>query len=146
MTPAPPPDESTRLYLEDVARTSSAYHNVGQEFIHTTADKVELCLLRHQGVLASGTAWWAPLGILLTIVAVLLTADLRDVLGLSRHTWCAIFVMGLFAALVWLVVALRQAWRCRGKAGARYVIAELKGTSSVVPALTTPDTPESTSG
>jgi len=98
--------------VSDLVQISEVHLNLRQEVIITTEDKLRLCLSKHLAEMESRRAWIAPLGVFLTILAALITAKFQDV-GLEAATWKAVFVIGDFLALMWLILAVVKALRSR---------------------------------
>ena len=54
--------------------------------------------------------WIAPLGILITILVVLLTANFKDIIW-SPDTWAALFVLSAGLSFLWLIKSLWKAYQ-----------------------------------
>jgi hypothetical protein len=96
-----------RIVLGVLSQVSEVHLNVSQNVIVTTEDKLRLHLSDTAKVMGRKNAWIAPLGIVISIVLTLVTADFKDY-GLKAPTWEAIFIIGAVLASVWLVYALWQ--------------------------------------
>ena len=94
---------------KEIISESTTVINVGQEIITITKDKIEICLMKHLEKLKKRDAWLAPMGIALTMLVTLLSANFKDFI-VSKATWQAIFIIGFFLSVVWLVKTLRFAW------------------------------------
>lgn len=79
--------------------------NVSQRVILITEDKIRLCVESYVKKSRRETGWIAPLGILLSALATLITANFKDFF-LSASTWQAIFVLACIGAAGWLVWSL----------------------------------------
>ena len=86
------------------------HSNTGQTLIEITEDKLRLVLVQHLGVVESKRRWHVPFSILIALVSVSLTSDFRDVWGIGKATWQALFMFATVASIVWLVVTLRFAF------------------------------------
>jgi hypothetical protein len=98
---------------DEVLKRSKFTSNIGQEFLFTTRDRVELNLLKFQGALKSRSDWHAPAGTLATLIATLVAAQFRQALGLTSDVWQAMFVIATVAVGVWLVTTVVRAWKMR---------------------------------
>lgn len=115
---------------EDLIQKSISYTNIAQEFIHITSDKIKLCLLENQEVLKAKTGWITPLGILIALIAALVTADFKKTfLGLKPEVWEALFIISSILCSIWLIHALCRSYKYRHKGGIEDVIKKLKQTS-----------------
>ena len=109
-----PLDETRTKQLADALSSSprltipiSAFHdNIDQEIITVTCDRLKLRLLEHLGNVEGRRAWFAPLGVLLTTLAALLTASFTTFLGVDGAIWHAVFIMSMAGSAVWLMVSL----------------------------------------
>lgn len=125
-------DYSTKKITEinldkDLVEKSTSYTNIAQEFIYTTSDKVRLCLLENREVLKAKISWITPLGILIALIAALVTADFKKTfLGLKPEIWEALFIISSILCFLWLIYALGRSYKFRGKGGIEDVIKKLK--------------------
>ena len=128
MSENPPSKKITEINLgEDLIQKSTSYTNIAQEFIHTTSDKIKLCLIENQDVLKAKIGWITPLGILIALVAALVTADFKKTfLGLKPEVWESMFIISSILCFLWLIYALRRSYKFRGKGGIEDVIKKLK--------------------
>lgn len=88
---------------------TQVHGDLSQQVIQITVDKLTLILHRHASRLASQRDWLAPAGVVITIVATLVTTTFKDWL-LSAATWNALFVLVGVIAGVRLV---RSLWSLR---------------------------------
>jgi len=91
-----------------------------------TRDKLENLILRQRDRLTARQGWVAPLGLLLTLVLVLVTAEFREALGIDADVWQAFFIFFLIAMVIWLAAAARGAWINRGSDAADAILRELE--------------------
>jgi hypothetical protein len=128
--PSTPPQKRSEIQLDQELLQSSIVHkNVGQEFVVTTVDKVKLCLREHKEVLVSQLEWVAPLGTVLALLATLVAADFKDVFGLKKEDWRAIFVVGEITSFIWLIRCLYRAYKFRNRTSEDNFIEALKKRS-----------------
>jgi len=93
---------------KELVKGIKVHSTLEQEVLVTTSDKLRLCLIRHQKTLSGRFGWVAPLGMLLTLVITLLTTDFSNSLGLSQHTWKAIFILSSILVGLWLVCSVAK--------------------------------------
>ena len=98
---------------QNLIQNSHSHWNLGQEIIHTTEDKVRLCLHRHISKLLARERWVAPVSLLVTVAAALFASTFRDRFGLTASTWEALFLLLALGSAVWSVVTVIQAFRAR---------------------------------
>ena len=80
------------------------YQNTKQEIIAINEDKLRLILKDYEDSIKVNADWQTPLGLFVSILITLLTADFHDFLGLKKAVWQAIFVIVLFCSLYLLIV------------------------------------------
>lgn len=84
--------------------------DLSQEVITITVDKLSLILFQHAATIEDKKSWIAPAGILLTIIATLLTTTFKDYI-FSQSTWYAIFIISLILVILWFLRSLyRSIW------------------------------------
>lgn len=89
---------------------SQVHGDLSQEVVQITVDRLSLILYRHADALAHRKGILAPLGILLSLIATLVTATFNDWL-VPAATWKAIFILVGLATLLWLIAAIVRAVR-----------------------------------
>jgi hypothetical protein len=102
---------------KEVAKGVTLHSNVRQEYIVISADKARLCLHKHLTGALARSAWIAPAGIFLALLLPMVSADFKDVLGVSKSVWQAAALMGSFLTTIWLLSAIVQSARCRSRTG-----------------------------
>lgn len=85
------------------------YQNTKQEIIAINEDKLRLILKDYEDSIKVNTDWQTPLGLFVTILTTLLTADFHDFLGLAKAVWQAIFVLVLAFSLYLLITRVCNA-------------------------------------
>lgn len=90
------------------APTTVVHSNLDQEIIQITEDRLRLVLKDHLDRVEEGSAWQAPLGLLIGVVAAFATADFRDAY-FKAATWEAIFIITGVVSTVWLARASYRA-------------------------------------
>jgi|SRR5690554_1971714 len=91
-------------YTRKTVDVTEVHSNVDQRIIQITEDKIKLILKGHLENLENKKAWIAPLGILVTLLAVFCTTDFKKAF-FSADTWQAFFVMATILTVAWLVRA-----------------------------------------
>jgi Flp pilus assembly protein TadB len=105
-TPGQPEERSGAVLMRTQDMLGEQYRNVEQEIITVSADKVRLALNEYLERVESRTAWVAPLGVFVTLLATLLTTRFEDAAGLSKEVWQALFLFFAVASFGWLVRVL----------------------------------------
>lgn len=123
------PDKFNSSFKKSL-QNSSIYANVSQECIGTTVDKLKLSLIDNQKIMITQSAWHAPLGIFISLLLTLLTADFKTILGISKYCWQAIFIILAVISFVWLLKTGYKAFIYRSKDPIKEIIENLKGQSS----------------
>lgn len=96
---------------EDLVVVSQVHlMNLPQEVITTTEDKVRLCLSEHLKRMEQKRGWVTPLGILVALIATLMTTNFKDA-GLDAATWKAIFIIATGLSFGWLIYSVIKALR-----------------------------------
>jgi predicted phage tail protein len=81
------------------------YHkNVSQEVVEITTDKLRIILSQHIKKIERQKEWQTALGILLALVASLITAEFKTVFGVEAGVWKSLFILGAVASGVWLLL------------------------------------------
>ena len=94
-----PPIDNLTIPVEEVNM------NLSQKVIVTTEDKIRLCLEKYLKDLENKKEWIIPASILITILAVLITADFKNLL-FNREFWQALFVLAGIICFIWLIYSL----------------------------------------
>jgi hypothetical protein len=136
MSNPPPQPPDTRIDISQaVVQGSRVSVNVGQDFIATTRDKLELALIRYEQGLRARGEWIAPLGILLALLPSLLGAQFSDFLGFRKEVWQALYVVGAVLSAVWLFLSLVRLYRSRSERGIEAIIQRLRPSQTTSPRL-----------
>ncbi|MBL4634767.1 MAG: hypothetical protein JKY56_12915 [Kofleriaceae bacterium] len=107
--------------------------NLKSDLIEITEDKLENILMKHESKLGLKKAWIAPLGLLLTIVATLISAEFKDALGVPKATWSAFFILAALLSAVWLVASVVRLVMGRKECSIDALIAQVKNSSGEPP-------------
>lgn len=92
---------------QESIEVTEVHGDLSQQIIKITVDKLSLILHKHADAIERKKEWIAPLGILLTIIVVLVTATFNNKF-LAAETWAAIFIISAGLVGLWLV---KSAWR-----------------------------------
>ncbi len=79
--------------------------NVGLTVIVTTEDKVKLLIRDKQDIAKARDAWIAPLGVAVSMLLALISADFRDFV-IAAPVWKAMFIIALLLSVCWLIRTL----------------------------------------
>src|SRR5687767_5931342 len=91
-------------------------HNVRQEVILTTVDKLELCLIKERDSISSSREWIGAGAFTVSLFTTLVAADFKDA-WLKAPVWQAIYVMATGAGLIWTLLLGWKAYKVRGSGG-----------------------------
>ncbi len=101
-----PVDDITARMIQEGSHVT---FNLGQNVIATTEDKIRLCLIEHLQRMGKKNSWTTPLGILLTISAILPTTTFKNFI-IEADVWKAIFILSWIISLIWFLKCMREAW------------------------------------
>ena len=93
---------------------NATYINIGQDLIITTDLKVRPVLENGLRQAGRNREWFAPAGMLMTLVGSLVNSTFRD-LVLSKYTWEALYVLLAIVCFGWLIKSAIDAWNCPSK-------------------------------
>ena len=100
--------------------------NTKSDLIEITEDKLENILLKHLNKLNKVRGWLTPFSLTVTILIVLLTANFKLFLGITKEIWNAVFILGFFVTLIWTIVSVFSAIKCSKGATIEFLISEIK--------------------
>jgi len=100
------------------------------KFIITTEDKIKLYLLEFQKNYERKTQWATSLGIFLTLIAALVTAEFKIFLGISAETWYAVFIICSVVSFGIMVLSLLHTFRRRQNSTVEYVVKKIIDSST----------------
>lgn len=95
--------------------------------IQVTKDRLRLELVQYSAALSKRTRWATPLGLFLTVLTTMVTAEFRDALSISKAEWKAAYLIATIASVIWLIIGIVQA--CRARASIDGVIRSLHDPS-----------------
>lgn len=73
---------------------SGVSQNTDTHLISVTEDKLRLIIINHHGRILKSRDWVAPLGVFISLVAALLTADFKEFIGVAGIYWRYVFMCG----------------------------------------------------
>lgn len=117
---------------EEISQSSVVHKNVGQEYIVTTKDKVELALNDQQYYLKTRRDWITPATLFISVLATLVAADFKNFGGLSSDFWKAIYVLLLCSSFIWLIYTSIIAIKHINKGGTNYFIQTLTKKDNII--------------
>ncbi|MBR4007302.1 hypothetical protein [Fibrobacter sp.] len=82
---------------------ANSYKNVSTDEIIITRDKLENILLKHLKRVDKAKSWIAPLTLLITLLATLLTTSFNSYEHLPAATLQALFIFFFIASIIWLI-------------------------------------------
>jgi hypothetical protein len=88
---------------EALSKNSSVHTNVGNDFVLISSDKIRICLRDYKIAVKAQSDWLTPLGIFLTLLATLVSADFKKFLGINPDVWKAAFLLGTIFCFIWLI-------------------------------------------
>lgn len=101
----------TTISIEELSRNSTITTNVEQKYIITTSDKIKLILIDWEKRKKVATEWWSYLGMALSFIIPLFTADFKDFLGFSAEALKALFVfLSAIFSIMTFVALVRRIW------------------------------------
>ena len=110
----------------ELSKNITIHKNVKQEIIVTTEDKIRLVLIDTKRILTAQRDWWTPLGLLLSFIATICTADFKDSIGLTKDTWQAIFLILILLCAIWLIKTLLNLYENWGKHDLQEIVKRIK--------------------
>lgn len=119
------------LDINDLIKADAININLNQEVIVTTRDKIELCLFKYLKNIESRKNWIAPLGILVTVLITISTAEFKEFLAIKSPVWEALFYASGFLSFIWLVKSLYDCYKAK-KIEIKDVIKDLKRSQGQV--------------
>lgn len=99
----------TTIDLQDLNKNSTVTANIEQEYIITTYDKVKLILIECEENKKLATSWWTYLGMMLSFLFPLFTAEFQPFLSLSADIIKSIFIlMSAFFGIVTSIAIIKR--------------------------------------
>ena len=99
--------DALKIPIEVANQDSVVYTNIGQEYIVTTVDKVELCLTRHKNSLEDKRKWLVPLCAFISVMPVIVTSKFVTRFGVEAPVW-----QGIIYTLAGFLLLWALSWGC----------------------------------
>lgn len=98
--------QKTTFSIEDLSKDNTIATNVKQKYIVTTYDKIKLILIDWEKSKQIATEWWTYLGLTLSFLIPIFTADFKDFLGLNAAFLKSLFIVLSFGFGVLTIIAV----------------------------------------
>ena len=106
------------------------HENLSQDIVVISTDRVKLILIEHHRVFKKKYDWMGPVGIFLTVLTTVLTADFKvSKFGIPAQMWQGIFLLAGFISLIWSLVVIINAIICRNEATVEEFVVKLRSSS-----------------
>lgn len=92
--------------ITDSKQFSNIYNHTKSELLQITIDKLKLKLIDYEASVSDASLFWTILGNLIGILAVFITADFKEFLGINAEVWKAFFMFVLALLLLSLFYLL----------------------------------------
>lgn len=103
------------------------FANVKSDLIHITDDKLRNILRDFVPNAKKINDWLTPLSIVVTLLITFLTTDFsKDFLGIPKSLWSVIFIVVFGISIIWLIVAIINAFKLRKITSIDYLIDKIK--------------------
>ena len=120
----------TTIDLQDLNKNSTVTANVEQEYIITTYDKVKLILIECEENKKLATSWWTYLGMMLSFLFPLFTAEFQPFLFFSADAIKGIFIsMSVFFGIITLIAVIKR-FNNRKKITIDYCVDKIKNSKT----------------
>jgi len=106
------PQQTGKYTTGEKIEITGVYGDLSQEIIKTTSDRLSLILHLHLQSIQRKREWFAPAGILATLLVVFPTTTFKDRI-LPWQTWQAMFVSTTALVVAWLGRALFRALKSK---------------------------------
>lgn len=113
-------------FSDELSKNLTIHKNVKQEIIITTADKIKLVLISTREILTSQRDWWTPLGLLVSFITTLCTADFKNTFGVTKEIWYAFFVVLTIFSAVWFIKTIIKLIKNWGEDDLNKIIEQIK--------------------
>ena len=104
-------NSSTSKFPRKSVNVDNLHSNTSLEIVEITTDKLKIILSEHIKKAEKANDWQAALGILLTAVASLVSADFRLAFGIEPSMWKTLFVLTLVVSAIWLIRSFVRIFR-----------------------------------
>lgn len=137
-----PSDAVTTKVISEFQRAPhSVVVNVAEIYIVTTRRNVKDALRTFQDGVAARNAWQTPFSLGATFLVALVTCDFKEILGLKKETWQALFLLSFVVCCIWLAVALMRIFRTWASGGIEHAINSIAADAGAATPQQPPSTP-----
>ena len=123
--------KKTTFSIDDLNKNSTITTNVKQKYIITTYDKIKLILIDWEKQRKFATEWWTYLGMTLSFLVPLFTAEFKDFLGFSAEFLKALFIfLSIIFGAITFIAIIRRLYNHK-KISIDYCVNEITTTQEV---------------
>ncbi|VXB75210.1 hypothetical protein [Pseudomonas sp. 8O] len=97
---------TTPKYTSSKVEVGKVHRNVSQEVVVITVDRLRILISSHVSCIEKSMGWQAALGVFISLVAALSTAEFKDAFNVGGEVWKALFIIASVISFVWLVKGL----------------------------------------
>ncbi|WP_296222087.1 hypothetical protein [Pseudomonas sp. UBA2684] len=94
---------STPKYTNSKVEVGKVHRNVSQDVVVITVDRLRILITTHIEFVEKSTGWQAALGVFISLVAALSTADFKETFNVAGDVWKALFIIATIISFAWLV-------------------------------------------
>ena len=108
--------ENTKINVsEELSRSVVVHKNFVTELLIVDVAKLKNELRDYDEAIKQTGDWISVVSLAISLILVNCTSNFQEFLGLSSETWKAIFVIGMAASIIWVVVVLVRLYRYKDK-------------------------------
>ena len=96
---------SGKMFDTKSIEVTETYSNLSQEVVTITTDKLKIIHTEYLSDIERRREWIAPLGIIISIILIFVTADFKDAV-FKASTWEAFFLMSAILTAIWFVKSI----------------------------------------
>lgn len=122
-------DDKAKFQEQENRFVDKKRSNIKSDLIEITHDKLENILLKHLGNISLMKSWLTPLSLFVTLLIARLTATFNKFIGIDAAVWDALFLIGMIASIIWLIIVLIKMFHCRHKATLDYLMSKIKNAT-----------------
>jgi len=110
---------------------SAVYSNTQSNLIEITEDKLENTIIKFIDKYVKANSWLTPFSIFVSIIITMLTSEVnKNLLGISKEIWNAIFVISSIVSAVWLIISIINYIRFRNETKIETLICKIKNVTN----------------
>lgn len=108
--------ENTKINVSEELNQSIVIHkNIAPELLFVDVAKLKNDLRDYSDAIKQTSDWVSVVSLAISLILANCTSNFQEFLGLSSATWKAIFVIGMVASIIWVVVVLVRLYRYKDK-------------------------------